>query len=419
LAYWARWRIDRQAACGSAIEIIPQFTRKTREEATAVTELFEMLQDALDTRGPSAAIDKLCAALAEQKDFTGLFYALLMKKRQELGVSPIPTGPAAALPTEVHAEYEDAIRAAANVVGKLCLGAGNIPAAWMFYRMLSEPEPVRQALDRAVVVEGQDCQALIDIAYHQGVHPKKGFDLVLERLGICNAITLVGGHDFPHGPDVRDYCIKRLVRALHAELVERLSSEIEHVENLRPTSHAIQELLAGRDWLFADDLYHIDVSHLGAVVQMSIHLPSCLELNLARELCVYGQRLSPRCQFGSDPPFENQYRDYGVYLAILAGDNVEEGLAAFRAKVQSEGSEEIGTYPAEVFVNLLLKIGRHEEALAIARRHLMAADSRQLTCPGIVELCEKASDFKTLAEVAREQNNAVHYLAALLASRQS
>jgi len=25
------------------------------------------------------------------------------------------------------------------------------------------------------------------------------------------------------------------------------------------------ELIAGRDWLFADDIYHIDVSHLGAV----------------------------------------------------------------------------------------------------------------------------------------------------------
>jgi len=381
-----------------------------------VSAIYDDLEQTLNRDGANAAIDKLCATLRQQKDFTSLFYALLMKKRHELGVSPIPTGPATALPQELHLQYDNAISDAANLVGKLCLDAGNIPAAWMFYRMLGESEPVRQALENVVPAEGEDCQPLVDIAYHQGVHPKKGFDLVLERFGICSAITLVGGQQFPHGSEVRDHCIKRIVRALHGELIERLSCEIERVQSFRPTPRTVPELLAGRDWLFADDLYHIDVSHLGAVVQMSIHLPKGAELELARELCVYGQRLSPRCQFGSDPPFEDHYRDYGVYLAILAGDNVEEGLAHFRAKVESNNPEEVGTYPAEVFVNLLLKIGRDQEALAIARRYLVTADSRQLTCPGIVELCEKAGDFQALAEVAREQNNTVHFLAGLLAS---
>ena len=151
---------------------------------------------------------------------------------------------------------------------------------------------------------------------------------------------------------------------------------------------------------------------------MSIHLPPCAELDLARELCLYGQSLPARCQFSSDPPFEEHYRDYGVYLSILAGENVEDGVTHFRAKAESGSPEEIGTYPAEVLVNLLLKIGRDQEALAIARRYLVTADSRQLTCPGIVELCEKTGDFQTLSEVAREQNNPVHFLAGLLASRE-
>ena len=43
----------------------------------------------------------------------------------------------------------------------------------MFYRMLGEHEPLRQALENAHPAEGEDCQALVDIAYHQGVHPKK------------------------------------------------------------------------------------------------------------------------------------------------------------------------------------------------------------------------------------------------------
>jgi hypothetical protein len=382
-----------------------------------VSTIYDDLKEILHTEGASAAIEKLCLDLRGQQDFTGLFYALLMKKRHELGVSPVPTGPATALPKELHAEYENAVRDAANVAGKLCLDVGNIPAAWMFYRMLGEPEPVRQALENIVPAEGEDCQTLVDIAYHQGVHARKGFDLVLDRFGTCNAITLVGGQEFPHGPEVRDYCIKRLVRVLHDELIERLSLEIERVQNFRPTSRTVPEILAGRDWLFADDLYHIDVSHLSAVVQMSIHLPKCCELDLARELCVYGQNLPSRCRFSSDPPFEDQYRDYGVYLAILADEDVDAGLTHFRAKVENSSPEEIGTYPAEVLVNLLLKIGRDRDALAIARRYLVSADSRHLTCPGIVELCEKVGDYQMLAEVAREQNNAVHFVAGLLGSR--
>jgi hypothetical protein len=381
-----------------------------------MSTLYDDLQQTFDREGPNAAIDKLCSALRDQKDFTGLFYALLMKKRHELGVSPIPTGPATSLPQELHAEYEAAIRDAANLVGKLYLDSSNIPGAWMFYRMLGDPGPVRQAFESFVPAEGEDCQPLVDIAYHQGVHPQKGFDLALERFGTCSAITLVGGHEFPHGPEVRDHCIKRLVRAVHDELIERLCLEIERVQNFRPTTHKVPELLAGRDWLFADDLYHIDVSHLSAVVQMSIHLQKCPELDLARELCLYGQNLPPRCRFSSDPPFEDQYLDYGIYLSILAGENVESGVAHFRAKLENNRPEEIGTYPAEVLVNLLLKLGRDGEALAIARRFLASADPRQLSCPGVVELSEKVGDYKVLADVAKEQNNPVHFLASLLAN---
>ena len=92
-------------------------------------------------------------------------------------------------------------------------------------------------------------------------------------------------------------------------------------------------------------------------------------------------------------------------------------MAHFRAKVEGANPEEVGTYAAEVFVNLLLKVGHDKEALAVARRYLASGDARRLQCPGIVELCEKTGDFQTLAEVAREQKNAVHFVAGLLASR--
>jgi hypothetical protein len=381
-----------------------------------MTDLFEDLQKCFHRAGPNAAIDGLCAALQERQDFTGLFYALLLRKRFELGVSPIPTGPSSALPPEVHAEYENAIRIAASKVGKLCLDAGRIPEAWPYFRMLDDPDPVKLALEKVVPADAENCQPLIDIAYHQGVHPTKGFDLVLERSGLCSAITLVGGHEFAHGQQVRDYCIKRLVRALHAELIQRLIAHIEYVQHTKPAAGSVPELLAGRDWLFEDDLYDIDLTHLASVVQMSIHLPRSEELDLARELCIYGEHISPRMRYNSEPPFEDQYRDYGIYLAILAGENVEQGLAHFHGKVDDSKADEVGTYPAEVLVNLLLKLGRARDALAVARRHLAKADPRQLSCPGVVELCDQAGDYESLAAIAREQDNAVYFVAGLLAA---
>ena len=108
------------------------------------------------------------------------------------------------------------------------------------------------------------------------------------------------------------------------------------------------------------------------------------------------------------------YRDYGVFLSILAGDRVDEGLAHFRAKADNADPETVGTYPAQVLVNLLLRLGRPQEALEVARRHLTAADPRHLSCPGVLELCQRAGDFGAFAEVAREQGDAVHYLAGLV-----
>lgn len=380
------------------------------------TELYQDLKATLTAQGPAPAIDSLCEVLRVNKDYTNLFYALLLKKRFEMGVSPVPTGASQDLPAELHEPYEEAIRQAGRRVGQLFLDDGNIANAWAFYRMLGEPEPIKVAIDKFKPVEGEDCQAVIEIAFHQGVHPRKGFDLILERYGICSSITMLGGQDFQHGAEVREYCIKKLIRALHRELMERLRAEIARTQGFEPKGKSVRELIEGRDWLFGDDFYHIDVSHLSAVVQMATHLPACAELELARELCVYGEKLSPRFQYNSDPPFENQYRDYGIYLGILAGDNVESGLDHFRAKAEEADPETVGTYPAEVLVNLLLRLNRTGEALAVSRKYLAHVEEGRLACPNLVELCQRTGDYQTLAEVAREQNNPVHYLAGLIAA---
>jgi hypothetical protein len=387
--------------------------------------VFADLEQTLSRQGPEAALQKLCNRLRQERDYTSLFYALLMQKRHQLGVSPLPTGAASELPESVHAPYEEGIRQAARHVGGLCLHDGNLAAAWPFFRMIGEPQPVREALEKYQPGEEDDVQTLVQIALYEGVHPEKGFDLVLQRLGICNAITTLSSHDFGTALDARQSCIRALVRALYEELRERLAADIERHEGKRPpeadaprgTPGVVSKLLVGRDALFADDGYHIDLSHLSSVVQMSLHLAVSPELGLARELCEYGQHLSGRFVNQGDPPFEDLYLSHATYLAILAGERVEEGLDYFRKQAADADPETIGTYPAQVLVNLLLRLDRPKEALQVARKYLAGVDNRQITCPSIAELCHKIGDYHTLAEVAREQNDPVHFLAGLLAER--
>ena len=89
---------------------------------------YDTLQQTLASRGAAEAIDQLCQTLRERKDYGGLFYALLMKKRHQMGISPLPTGPATDLPESAHEEYENAIREAGRLVGRLYLEEGDIPA---------------------------------------------------------------------------------------------------------------------------------------------------------------------------------------------------------------------------------------------------------------------------------------------------
>jgi hypothetical protein len=381
-----------------------------------MASLYSELQRTLTQGGADKAIDRLIETLRERREFGALFYAHLLKARHALGVSPIPTEPANELPPEHHADYELAIRHAAQTVGRLYLDAGDIPGGWNYYRLINDPEPVRAALDAHVLEENCETYPLVDIAFHQNVHPRRGFDIVLDRQGICSAITLVGSFESAMAPDLRTYCVGRLVGALHGQLCERLRGIIADSEGpMPPADVPLDELTAKRDWLFEGEAWHIDQSHLNSVVQLSVHLPRGRELDFARALCRYGVKLPAQLRGHGEPPFEDVYRDYGVYLQVLAGDEVEAGLQHFRAKAAAADPERT-TAPAETLVNLLLASGRNDEALAEARRHLLRADERQLRCPGPQELSRRLGRFEAFADVARLRGDAVQFLAGLLAS---
>lgn len=376
---------------------------------------FARLRAAVADRGPAAAADQLVADLRAAGDLSGLFYALLLKKRVELGVSPFPTGPATELPPHTHEPYEEAIRTAAREAGRLALDRGDLPKAWTFFRLINEPEPVKEALEAFQPESGADIYPVVEIAWQNGLLPRKGFDLILDRHGVCSAITTVSGSDLNQNPDLRDYCVGRLVRALHAQLGERLRADLAGRGTPAPEGANIRETVEGHPELFAEDSYHIDTSHLSSVCQMALYLPAGPESDLARELCEYGRRLSPTLQGGGgDAPFEEGYADFLAYLDAVAGVEPEVNLARFRAKAERESA--LGaSYAAQVYVNLLVKTGRVPEALAAAREFLIGEDERALICPSVSELARRLNDYAALAAAAEARSDAVQFLAGLIA----
>jgi hypothetical protein len=375
-------------------------------------ELFEQLEGELKSKGPLAAIDSLCASLRELGDFQALFYALLMRKRVELGVSPFPTGNATEIPNQHHEAYENAIRDAGRLVGTLYLEQKEFSRAWFYFRMLDEPQPVIEAIEKFQYDPDQDCQSVIDVALYQGVHPKRGFELALERYGICSSITIFSSQDWSKFPDAKEHCIGRLIDSLYDQLQERLRNDIEARGETVPPGASVVEMLQGREYLTAEGAYHIDTSHLSSVVQFSLELTHGSALSKARQLCSYGERLSSVFQHDSDPPFENSYRDYRVLLEILDGHEVESGLKHFRDKIEPS-FQEGATFPAEVYVNILLRLNRPEEALQTASKYL-ADVSRHMVCPNVYELCQRLNDYQTWGEAAKRRADGVNFLASLI-----
>ena len=384
---------------------------------TLSPEIFAQLETTLASKGPHAATEELCAALRELGDYNALFYAMLMNKRLDLNVTPFPTGAATDMPADTHEEYENAIRDAGRLVGKLYLDQDDIRRAYFFFNMLGEPEAISRYIEEYKFDPDKDCQALIEIALYNGVNPSKGFGLVLERYGICNAITTYSQQDFTRYPDAKQQCIKLLIKALHEQLVDRLKSDIAARGDGAevPATNSIIELLNGREYLFGEDAYHIDTSHLSSVAQMSLELTGGDELKLARDLCAYGEKLASHFQNEADPPFERTYADYKVLLEVTAGIDVESGLKHFHDKIEPEAVQG-NSFPAEVYVNLLLRLNRKADAIEVAKKYL-SGETRPLSCPGVFEMCQEAKDFKGLAEAARIRADGVNFLAAKIAAR--
>ena len=388
-------------------------------EDTTQETVFSWIERILHNGDAEAAFERLIDRFRTEKRYRQLFDARLMKKRWELGL-PLVSQPALAdVPQELRQQYQDSYVEAATEVGRLYLADGDIPRAWTYFRALGNTQPVRDALATFVAPESETPEsqellgATIQIAFQEGVHPRKGLELILEHYGMCRAITMFNAYPQQDG---RNESLRLLVKALHAELVTSLKRAISTVEP-GPETNSIPTLIAGREWLFENNAQYTDSSHVISVLGLSGAVDDEETLRLAVELADYGTHLGPMFQYAEDPPFDRAYEDRRIYLKALLGEDVDRAVQHFEEKAAAFDPHRDGTRPAEVLVELLIRLGRYDDAIVAFRRHLMDASPEELSCPSLLQLCQMAGDFAQLKDVAQQQSDPLGYLAALLQDR--
>jgi hypothetical protein len=377
-------------------------------------DVFDQVRDALASGDVEAGFELAIDRFRNERSYPMIFEARLMQKRHALGMPLIQTEPWTNLGKDCQAAYESATVEAAREVGTLFLNDGEIGRAWPYFRAIGEKDLVRQAIEQCDdAATGEALDGIIEVAYHEQVNPKKGFELILKHYGTCRAITNFSQYPVEEG---RADCAELLAENVHSELLANIKYAVEQKEGQAPEGDHLGAIVEARGWLFEGNAYYLDTSHVSSLVQMAPAIDRERTLELLLGMARYGSQLSEMYQFPGNPPFENVFEDYRAYISTVLGRDVEAGLEHFRRKIETCDPNVAGTTPAQVLVNLLVRLGRPGEAADVALEHLSEADPQFLTCPNALQLCQMAQDYERLAEVARTRRDLLSFAAATMQS---
>lgn len=373
------------------------------------------LKSLFEKQGSAATINRLIAGLREEKRYHQLFDALLMKRRLELGLPLTRPTSLKDVPEKLRDEFEKFYVDSAREVGQLLLQDNAITQAWNYFRAINEPQQIAAAIE-ALPDNGPADEQVIEIALFHGVSPVKGLKMFLASHGTCSTITAFDQQFLQLAPDFRKQCAQVMVRKLYDDLRDNVQHDVQRRQPMAPPGQSLRELIAGKEWLFAEDAYHIDVSHLNAVVRFARALDAtCQELDLALQLAMYGSRLAPQYQYAGNAPFEEFYPAHIQFFKALLGQDRDEALAYFRSKLKDDPSDSDSHLAAYALVDLLTRIDRKDEAIEIACKHLAdSADEFGLSLP---ELCAEAGRFDLLMKMAREKDDVLNFTAALIGGK--
>jgi len=373
---------------------------------------------ALFDKGGEAAMAALIQKLESGTDHHAVFRAKVLAKRHALNLPLLNPGNLKTAPADARKTYEECVETVCREVGMRYLAEGNITQAWRYFRTIADEAPIREALEKADPKTASD--ELIEIAIGQGVHPLRGFEIVLERDGLCRALSTFDT-EFSTSLEDKKAAAALLMRAIYKDLVLNTRKQIYERFNEYPPETDLVDLIQHRPWMFENSNYHSDPSHLIAICRIGIVIEDQTDRIMALSCSEYGKKLDKRLQYEGRPPFENGYSDYAMYYRALLGQNVDESIAFFKEKLSRYDLHAMDSFAVEAMLLLLWNCGKKAEALDFWREHFhyTAPDQQGLITPSFYELCAKAGDYAQLAQVARNQNDTSAWAAAKLLEKQT
>jgi hypothetical protein len=380
---------------------------------TATETGFEQLTQKLASEGTLNVLEELIRQLRESKRFHDLFEALKMRVRFQLQLPLLYSDSGDDLSAEQRDQLEEGLIEACREVGLALIAEGLPREGWMYLRPVGDRLEAAQAL-KQLDADEEILDELIEVCLHEGVDVERGFGLVLQYHGTCNSITTFESMLYQGGKsDLRGVC-KMLVRHVHEELKGSLAADIERQSGAAPTETTIGGMVADRDWLFGEHIYHIDTTHLASTVRFARMLDDPELLELALDLTEYGHRLHEQFQYPQEEPFVDLYEASALYLEGLLGRKVEECKAYFSERASAVDSAEHGNMAKEVYVDLLQRLQDPVGAVK-ASLELELPNAQSLgVAPTLLELCEAANNFDALMEYSRSNDNLLGYGMALL-----
>lgn len=376
-------------------------------------EVFDQFRQQIESLGTEAAIDQMIEYFRQEKQHFQLFEMFKLRARAQLGLPLLFPGVAEDLTEDQRDQLEDALVEACDEVGRMLLDEGKIREGWYYLRPVGDKTPVIDALQQAEVDE-ENLEDLIEVALYEGVAPEIGFRWMLEHYGTCNSVTTYEQQLAGMPPVAQQPLAALLLDHVYDELMGTVSADIAHQEGTDPQEKTISEMIASRDWLFANSAYHIDTSHLAATVRFARVLRDEAHLRKALELVDYGSRLDPAFQYEQTPPFTELYPSHKIYFQTLLGEDTEAGLAYFREKAEASDIRREGSLAIETYIELLSRLGRHDEALVAALKMIPAGVHTIGVAPSLIELSENAQNYEPLAKYSQEQGDMLGYATALL-----
>jgi hypothetical protein len=376
---------------------------------------FAELQDQLQAGGATAVFDKLAGLLREQKDYHKLFDALCARKKFELGAPLHRPTSFDDIPASKRDEFEVAYMSAAREVGQLLLADKKLGQAWIYFHAIRETQPVRDVIDAAPVPRetSEESEELIDLAFYKLAHPVKGMQIMLRTHGTCSTITSLDQQFQNLSPEQRSQCAAILVKSLHGDLLQSIQHEVKQRMPFAPPATTLRELIAGREWLFADNNYHIDVSHLHSTVRFARSLVAgSPELKLALDLTEYASQLSPQFQYAGEAPFTDFYPAHSQFFKFLLDENRDTALAYFQQQLDREPDAQDKALIAYVLVDLLARTEQLDKALPLAEQYLVSVDPD--FAAAFAELCQQAGRFDVLLKSAQDRSDLVTFASALV-----